>query len=58
MLKCILFNKTKGREKENKDAKAPKWSRKWQPTPVFLLGKFHTHRSLTGSADAVAKRRT
>ena len=24
------------------------WSRKWQPTPVFLPGKFHGQRSLTG----------
>ena len=24
------------------------WSRKWQPTPVFLPGKFHEQRSLTG----------
>ena len=24
------------------------WSRKWQPTPVFLPGKFHGHRSLVG----------
>ena len=24
------------------------WSRKWQPTPVFLLGKFHGPRSLEG----------
>ena len=24
------------------------WSRKWQPTPVFLPGEFHGHRSLTG----------
>ena len=23
------------------------WRRKWQPTPVFLLGKSHGHRSLT-----------
>ena len=22
------------------------WSRKWQPTPVFLLGKLHGQRSL------------
>ena len=22
------------------------WSRKWQPTPVFLTGKFHGQRSL------------
>ena len=24
------------------------WSRKWQPTPVFLLGEFHGQRSLEG----------
>ena len=24
------------------------WSRKWQPTPVFLPGKFHAQRSLVG----------
>ena len=24
------------------------WSRKWQPTPVFLTGKSHGHRSLAG----------
>ena len=24
------------------------WSRKWQPTPVFLPGKFHVQRSLAG----------
>ena len=24
------------------------WKRKWQPTAVFLLGKFHGQRSLTG----------
>ena len=24
------------------------WSRKWQPTPVFLPGKFHRQKSLTG----------
>ena len=24
------------------------WRRKWQPTPVFLLGKSHGQRSLTG----------
>ena len=22
------------------------WRRKWKPTPVFLLGKFHAQRSL------------
>ena len=24
------------------------WSRKWQPTPVFMPGKFHEQRSLAG----------
>ena len=24
------------------------WRRKWQPTPIFLLGKFHGQRSLAG----------
>ena len=24
------------------------WSRKWQPTPIFLLGKFHGQRNLVG----------
>ena len=24
------------------------WSRAWQPTPVFLLGKSHEQRSLVG----------
>ena len=24
------------------------WSRKWQPTPVFLSGKFRGQRSLVG----------
>ena len=27
--------------------KAHYWRRKWQPTPVFLPGKFHGQRSLT-----------
>jgi len=26
------------------------WSRKWQPTPVFLPGKFHGQRRLVGSS--------
>jgi len=24
------------------------WRRKWQPTPVFLPGKFHGQRNLAG----------
>ena len=31
------------------------WRRKWQPTLVFLLGKSHGHRSLTGIGHGVAK---
>ena len=26
----------------------PNWRRKWQPTPVFLTGKFHGQRNLAG----------
>ena len=26
------------------------WRREWQPTPVFLPGKFHGQRSLAGSS--------
>ena len=29
------------------DRKIP-WGRKWQPTPVFLPGKFHGQKSLVG----------
>ena len=25
------------------------WRRKWQPTPIFLLGEFQGHRSMAGS---------
>ena len=28
------------------------WSRKWQPTPVFLLEKFHRYSSLEGHKGA------
>ena len=31
------------------------WRRKWQPTPVFLPGKFHGQRSLAGTVHAVTK---
>ena len=34
------------------------WSRKWQPTPVFLPGKFHGQRSLAGYSEGVAKSQT
>ena len=29
-------------------ARKSSWSRKWQPTPIFLPGKFHGQRSLVG----------
>ena len=32
------------------------WSRKWQPAPVFLPGKFHRQQSLVGYSPWVAKR--
>ena len=31
------------------------WSRKWQPTPVFLPGKSHEHRILVGDSPGVHK---
>ena len=34
------------------------WSRKWQPTPVFLPGKFHGQRSLVGYSPWSAKSQT
>ena len=34
------------------------WRRKWQPTPVFLLGKFHGQRSLAGCHQRVTKSQT
>ena len=34
------------------------WRRPWQPTPVFLPGGSHGHRSLAGSAHNVAQSRT
>ena len=31
------------------------WSRKWQPTPVFLSGKSYGQRNLEGLVHGVAK---
>ena len=31
------------------------WRRKWQPTPVFLPGKFHGQKSLAGYSPWVCK---
>ena len=34
------------------------WRRKWQPTPVFLPGKFHRQRSLVGYSPRGRKSQT
>ena len=34
------------------------WSRKWQPTPVFLPGKSHGQRNLVGTIHRAAKSQT
>ena len=34
------------------------WRRKWQPTPVFLLGESHGWRSLVDYSPRVTKSRT
>ena len=34
------------------------WRRKWQPTPVFLPGKFHAQRSLGATVHGLAKGQT
>ena len=34
------------------------WRRKWQPIPLFLLGKSHGHRHLAHTVHGVAKSRT
>ena len=34
------------------------WRRKWQPTPVVLLGKCHGQRSLVGTVRGIAKSQT
>jgi len=31
------------------------WSRKWQPTPVFLPGKFHAQRNWWATVNGVSK---
>ena len=31
------------------------WRRKWQPTPVFLLGEFHGQRNLVGYSHVISK---
>ena len=38
-----------------RDAGSIPGSRKWQPTPVFLPGKFHGQRSLVATVHGVAE---
>ena len=38
-----------------RDAGSISGSRKWQPTPVFLPGKFHGQRSLVATVRGVAE---
>ena len=33
------------------------WRREWQPTPVFLPGEFHGHRSLVGYIQSMGSQR-
>ena len=36
---------------------ARNWSRKWQPTPVFLPGNFYGQMSLTGCTQSMGSQR-
>jgi len=42
------MQKTQEKERLNPSVRKIPWSRKWQPTPVFLLGESHEQRSLEG----------
>ena len=52
----VLHRRLSGKESACQWHKLPdswlgiSWSRKWQPTPVFLLGKSHGQRSLVGDS--------
>ena len=50
MVKNLPVNAGHGHERQRFDPWVGEifWSRKWQPTPVFLLGKSHGQRSLAG----------
>ena len=50
MVKNLPVNAGDGHERQRFDPWVGKisWSRKGQPTPVFLLGKSHGQRSLAG----------
>ena len=44
-----------GRPEFNPWVRKIPWSRKWQPTPVFLPGEFHGQRSLVGTVHGLAE---
>ena len=44
---CCLFYGFVQRQIQSLGQEDP-WKRKWQPTPVFLLGESHAQRSLVG----------
>ena len=53
--KVMKITKQKGKRQRKignkwkcKDCYRKSWRRKWQPTPVFLPGKYHGRRSLVG----------
>ena len=48
MVKNLPSNEGDARDRFNPWIGKIPWSRKWQPTPVFLPGKFHGQRSLVG----------
>jgi len=46
---CLPMQETQGRSLCGAGGEgAIPWRRKWQPTPVFLPGKFHGQKSLEG----------
>ena len=46
----FFTNEAPGEPETDREAikKENRWRRKWQPTPVFLLGKVHGQKSLEG----------
>ena len=42
----FIYLKNRAKKKKKKGLS---WKKEWLPTPVFLLGKSHGHRSLGGS---------
>ena len=52
-----ICQRKRSRKREfNHSVRKIPWRRKWQPTPIFLLGKSHGQRNLAGYSHGVAKR--